>query len=253
MLKIGAVAVMCAVAFAVVRASIPRASNSLPPASSNQPLSGEQVYERLTRSSALIVTLDGLGSGVIVHTEKRLVVTNHHVVWRESKVAVIFPLYDAKGELITDARKYEAQTKGIAIQGEVIGRDEERDLALIRVERLPERTAAVHFARQPAGTGSVVYSVGGSGADDNLLWRLTKGNVRGRVERRQESRTGAIDCMILETDAPVNPGDSGGPVVNDRGELVGVVSHYLTRSRQVSGNIDLEEVRKFVSKHSTSR
>ena len=59
----------------------------------------------------------------------------------------------------------------------------------------------------------------------------------------------AFDCMILETDAPTNAGDSGGPVLNDRGELVGVVSHYADRQRQVSGNIDLEEVRNFVAQH----
>jgi S1-C subfamily serine protease len=53
--------------------------------------------------------------------------------------------------------------------------------------------------------------------------------------------------MILETDVPTNPGDSGGPVLNDRGQLVGVISHYAARQRQVSGNIDLEEVRNFVA------
>ena len=127
---------------------------------------------------------------------------------------------------------------------------EECDLALIRVDRrLPDRAAAVPLARQPAATGSVVYSVGGSGAEDNLLWRLTKGNVCGRGQRRQAVDFGVLDCMILETDAPVNPGDSGGPVMNDRGELVAVVSHFNTTQRQVSGNIDIEEVRKFVSRH----
>ncbi len=191
-----------------------------------------------------------MGSGFAVNAEKRLVVTNFHVVGREHRVAVVFPLYDARGELGTDASRYERRAEELAVEGEVIDVSEECDLALIRVDRrLPDRAAAVPLARQPAATGSVVYSVGGSGAEDNLLWRLTKGNVRGRGQRRQAVDFGVLDCMILETDAPVNPGDSGGPVMNDRGELVAVVSHFNTTQRQVSGNIDIEEVRKFVSRH----
>ena len=148
-------------------------------------------------------------------------VTNFHVVGREREAAVVFPLYDVKGELVTDVQKYLPRIKELAIKGEVIEVDKTCDLALIRVERVPERVAAVPLARHPAATGSVVYSVGGSGAEDNLLWRLTKGNVRGRVQRKVPADFGMVDCMILETDSAVNPGDSGGPVVNDRGEIGG--------------------------------
>jgi len=72
----------------------------------------------------------------------------------------------------------------IASRGEVIERDASRDLALIRVERLPDRAGAILFARSPATTGSIIYSDGASGVDENLLWRLTKGNVRGRIQKR---------------------------------------------------------------------
>jgi S1-C subfamily serine protease len=74
---------------------------------------------------------------------------------------------------------------------------------------------------------------------------VTKGTVRGRVQRQQQLEAVRLDCLVLETDAPVNRGDSGSPVLNNRGELVGVVSHHLTKQAQVSGNIDLEEVRTF--------
>ncbi len=208
------------------------------------------MYQRLIRSSAQILSEAGAGSGFVVNAEKRLVVTNYHVVLRESRVAVVFPLYDGNGELVTDASKYKKEkVDDFGCKGEVVGRDETRDLAIIRVERLPDRTAAVPLAPRPAATGSAVYSIGGSGAGDNLLWRLTKGTVRGRVRRQQDADFGRIDAMILETDAPVNPGDSGGPVANDRGELVAVVSHGSLRQRLVSGNIDVEEVRSFLSGH----
>lgn len=234
-----------------------RKREETPPVAVNQPLTGEQVYQRLVRCSALILTRTGtrtgIGSGFVVHADKRFVVTNHHVVGRANEVALVFPLYDDKGDLVTDLRKYDgSQVKEVAAKGQVVERDEARDLALIRLERLPSKVEAVTFAGKAAPTGSVVYSVGNSGAVDapgaegNLLWRLTKGTVRGRTERRA---VGGIECMVLETDAPVNPGDSGGPVVNDRAELVAVVSHFFTKQRQVSGNIDAEEVRKFLAPH----
>lgn len=189
------------------------------------------------------------GTGFIANIEKRLVVTNFHVVGRETKVVAIFPLYDRSGELVTDARRYKERPKEIAVNGTVIAKDSSRDLALIRVDRFGERSTTAPLARRPAATGSVLYSVGGSGAEENLVWRLTKGTVRGRVQRSLQANFGRVDCMILETDSPVNPGDSGGPAMNDRGELVGVVSHFLMDQRQVSGNIDVEEVRAFLARH----
>src|SRR5262249_52591585 len=54
-------------------------------------------------------------------------------------------------------------------------------------------------------------------------------------------------AKMLETQSPINPGDSGGPVVNDNLELVGVVSSLDPRSRLVSLCIDVEEVRAFLA------
>lgn len=227
--------------------------DEVPPASPavplSQPLSGEQVYQKLVSCSVFLITPTGAGTGFVVDRERRLLVTNFHVVGREKQVAVLFPLYDEKGELITDASVYRKRSKEIAIQGRVILTEPSKDLALIQTDQIDPRATAATFASRPAATGSTLYSVGGSGVGENLLWRLTKGTVRGRVQRKQQAEFGQIDSMILESDAPLNHGDSGGPVMNDRGELVAVVSHGSAQQRQVSGNIDVEEVRKFVARH----
>jgi S1-C subfamily serine protease len=213
---------------------------------SESALSGEEAYQRLIKCTVLIVSPHGVGSGFVVDPDKRLVVTNFHVVGTERRVSVVFPQFDSKDELVTDAKRYDLRKEAAQFNGEVLKVDKRRDLAVVRVANLPARAAAVPLAKQPAATGSVVYSVGGSGAEDNLLWRLTKGTVRGRVHRTQEADFGTLDCMVLETDSPVNPGDSGGPVINDRGELVAVVSHGHRLARLVSGNIDVDEVRKLL-------
>src|SRR4029077_16932576 len=100
---------------------------------------------------------------------------NRPVCGRANSVDVICPVYQRSGEPVTDLRKYKGHRE-LFIPGEVIDRDSARDLAVIRAERLPGRTSAVPLARKPAAPGAVIYSVGGSGAEDNLLWRLTKGN-----------------------------------------------------------------------------
>ena len=210
-------------------------------------LSGEDVFKRLVRSSVFIAKEDGFGSGFVVSVEQRLVVTNFHVVGNGKTVSAVFPIYDAAGELVTDAARYTAQGGQIGVRGEVIAKQASCDLALIRLERLPPNTMAVTLAGKPAAPGSSVFSVGGSGVGENLLWRLTKGTVRGRSHRVKEAPFGTLNCMVLETDSPVNAGDSGGPVMNDRGAVVAVVSHGALDQRQISGNIDAEEVRKFLA------
>lgn len=215
-----------------------------------KPLSGEQIYRRLVDHSVLVLQEKGLGTGFVVSRSKRWIVTNDHVVADMRSVVVIFPLYDARGEPISDARRY-TNLAQLSIAGEVIHRDLRRDLALVQVERLPDRAKEAHLASTAATVGSTVYSVGNSGlilapvpgAEGNLLWRFTKGTVRGRVERE----LGDLHCMVLETDAPTNPGDSGGAIVNEYGKVVGVVSHVIKTQRQVSGNIDLEELRQFLN------
>jgi S1-C subfamily serine protease len=57
----------------------------------------------------------------------------------------------------------------------------------------------------------------------------------------------AVNCRVVETSSPTNGGDSGGPVVNDRGELVAVVSCCATKDRNISWFIEVSEVRTFLN------
>ncbi len=223
------------------------------PAEPPKPLSGEQVYKRLLSSTVLILTEKGLGSGVLVHTGKKLVVTNHHVIAGQPQVVVLFPAYDEKRQLVTSIDYYVKKAKELGTRGNVADKVQGKDLAIVEVERIPEDSRAVVFSAKPASTGANVFSIGASGIDRNLLWKLSTGTVTGRSERDVPTRTGAIHGMILETSAGTNPGDSGGPVVNDRAELVGVVSHGDTRSRDVSGNIDVLEIRLFLEAFAKKR
>ena len=217
-------------------------------------LTGEQVYERLLRSAVFIVTPDGkLGSGSVVDRGRKLVVTNYHVVRGNSRAVVLFPAYDERRQLITSTEHYNANAKTIGIAGKVLDVSPLKDLALIELEQVQDATLSLPLAAAPAPTGASVYSIGASGAERNLLWKLSTGVVSGRSEQARDAPWGPFFSMVLETDAGVNKGDSGGPVVNNRAELVGVVAHYDARQRAVSGNIDVEEVRTFLVTHARKK
>ncbi|HEX4607289.1 MAG TPA: HEAT repeat domain-containing protein [Urbifossiella sp.] len=221
-------------------------------------LTPEEINRRLLRSTVFVIRAEpggrsvGLGSGALLHGPKRLVVTNYHVVETAPRVAVFFPDYE-KGELVTTPKHYLDHAERLLVRAKVVARDAGKDLAALELERLPDGVTALPLSDRPAATGSAVYSVGASGArlgeEGGAFWRLSVGTVRGRHRDEYRVQSGqAIAAMILETQKPVNPGDSGGPTVNDRGELVGVVAAFDKRQNLVMNDIDLTEVREFFGK-----
>jgi len=224
-------------------ASIP---TLLPEPTAPRELSGDEVYRQLLRSTAFIVTPRGFGSGVLVDTKRRLVLTNAHVAQDYKKVAILFPVYDRDKQVITDFKYYEGRANEAGFPAEVLTRSISQDLALLQLDRLPSDVRPIGFSKQPASTGVTVYSIGGSGINNEVLWRLSTGTVRGRAKQEYRDSQGVRNAMVLETQSPVNPGDSGGPVVNARVELVGIVAAFDRRERLVSLNIDVAEARDFI-------
>lgn len=218
-------------------------------------LDGEQVHKRLLKSTAFIVTTRSVGSGVLVHGPRRLVMTNYHVVNELPAVAVFFPAY-RNGELIPQTEHYVANAKSIGLRAKVVARNSRQDLALVELERVPEGVIPLPLSAKPVGIGAKLYSVGASGIEVNTssgtLWRLSDGIARGR-NRGQVLADGrqVIEAMFLETQKPINAGDSGGPTVNDAGNLVGIVSLSDPKRDTVKLDIDLTEVRTFLDAYAT--
>lgn len=212
------------------------------------PLSHAEVYARTVRSTVMLYCpqkggqLVSTGSGVILDKARGLVLTNHHVIG--SAVNVNVYLADMKeGDVISEPSHYE---KVKPIPGRVIDSDPSRDLALVQLDGLPEEATQVPVAAHGARTGDTVLSIGNP-QKARALWVLTVGMVRG-ISRRtiiyQDGQT--IDAKIALTDSMTNPGDSGGPVVNQRGELVALVSGKATEADALTFFIDLSEVNHFV-------
>lgn len=237
----------------------------LPDAISGSALSGEDVYKTLLKSTVFVLITDGTsyhqplagGSGVLVHGPRRLVLTNYHVVTDRSSAIVFFPRYERNGELISRPKYYKDNIKSFGIKARVVYRDSSKDLALLELPSIPSNVAPISLATQPAATGSMLYSVGSSGVEfpafSGTLWRMSSGEVRGRNAQKLTAigagELNTVDAMLLKSQKPVNPGDSGGPSVNAAGGLTGLVCLLDLSRNTVSFDIDVIEIERFLQRY----
>jgi S1-C subfamily serine protease len=216
-----------------------------------------EVFQRVLRSTAWVRSpIDkektSIGSGALVSVKKRLLVTNFHVVENRPDVLVFFPVY-RNGEAINDPDHYLKNVARLGIRGTVIHTDSKHDLAVIQLEKLPEGVRALPLARQAPRPGETIHSIGNSGFKDGTLWRYSKGEVRQVYRFKEKSlpkdspRQVPIDARIVESQIPTNKGDSGGPVVNDRAELVAITQGFITNEQLITLGIEVSEVRKVLA------
>ena len=205
----------------------------------------EKVYRSTLASTVWVLTPRGSGSGFVVDREKKLVVTNYHVICGYYQVNVMFPVRE-KGELKVARDFYRANYKNLAIKARVVSSDPRRDLALLQLDRLPAGVPAMKLAAKNAQPGQNVHSVGNPGAS-HALWNYRSGTVRQVYLKTMRMRTGfTVVAKVVETQSPINPGDSGGPVVNDSGELVAVSQGYRSGSRLLSVSIAVSELKELL-------
>ncbi len=226
--------------------------------------SSDEIKQRLLKSAVFILPTDhehglgGLGSGTLVHSSRRLVVTTSRAVGEETRISVFFPAFEVSGELITSPARYARKADLLRVWGKVVDRNPRADLAVVELEQIPDRAVALPLAALPVAIGSTVYSMGGSRVNhrnfSGTLWQLSTGTVRGRFHDSLTNGDGqTVEAMFLETQGAVDPGDSGGPVANDRGELVGVVSTRDPRQESIGRNIDVTDVRAFLTRVATAQ
>ncbi|WP_455207034.1 S1C family serine protease [Kaarinaea lacus] len=158
-----------------------------------------------------MASVEGLGSGVVISKEG-LILTAAHVVHISDSVHVEFQ-------------------NGERVLGKVVASEPTADIALVKLEKIPNNL-------QPASIGdSDKVSVGEDifiiGAPYGIGHSLTAGYISGK--RRPPEKSMFTDVEFFQTDAAVNMGNSGGPMFNMKGEVIGIVSHILTQSGGFDG------------------
>lgn len=150
----------------------------------------------------------GSGSGFIFDSDGHIV-TNNHVVEDGAEFEVIF--YD-----------------GARLRADVIGRDVDSDLAVIKVDSLPNTYPPVNLGdSNNLRVGQLVIAIGNPfGEQGSMSLGIVSGLGRSlESQRLPSSATGRYTLPeVVQTDAPINPGNSGGPLITLNGEVAGVNS-----------------------------
>ena len=163
-----------------------------------------------------------LGSGVVVDSDG-YVVTNAHVVGNARRIEVVLP---GPGSDQGGVRSL-VKGRGRIVDARIVGIAREIDLALLKVQdsHLPAIPLADYDALRQ---GEVVFAFG---SPEGLRNSVTMGIVSA-VARQPDPDN---PMVYVQTDAPINRGNSGGPLVNVRGELVGINTFILTDAGRSQG------------------
>jgi S1-C subfamily serine protease len=203
------------------------------------------LYTTALRSTAWVFTQEGGGTGCLIDRERRLVLTAAHVVAETTDVTVVFPVY-VNGQLIQDRDYYMKQTRSFRIPGRVLHREPERDLALIQLASVPRGPLALKLAGSSVTRDEEILRIG-SAAPDGQPWKSTLAKVQEVGPLALVYKSGQkVRCPMIASDGPNRPGDSGGPVLNGKGELVGIHVAFQNSLKR-SCAIDLRAIRDFLS------
>ncbi len=152
----------------------------------------------------------GSGSGVIISSDG-YIITNHHVIENAEDIQIT----------TNDNQSYEAK---------IIGSDEQNDIALLKIESSEELPYAVFGDSDSTQIGEWVLAVGNP---FNLTSTVTAGIISAKS--RSLDPTGRTTQSYIQTDAAVNPGNSGGALINDKGELIGINTAIQTQTGSYVG------------------
>ena len=148
---------------------------------------------------------EGMGSGVIVD-EKGYIVTNSHVIQNAQSLEVT----------LSDGSKWPAS---------LVGNDRDNDLAVIKIDVLEKKLTPISMGSSKGlEVGEKVLAIGNP---FGLGQTLTRG-VISSLERSIRTDTGSIIRNVIQTDAAINAGNSGGPLLNSGGELIGINTAILS-------------------------
>ncbi len=163
-------------------------------------------------------TLTASGTGFVYKVEgkKAYILTNNHVIDYTGKVTVKV--------IFTDGRELEV---------EVEGSDQYSDLAVLSLSKDDIISVAEIGSSESGRLGDTVFTIGAP-LDTEYYWTVTRGVLSGK-DRMVEvsldnSNTSDYVMKVLQTDASINSGNSGGPLANSNGQVIGITNMKLVSS-----------------------
>ena len=176
----------------------------------------EKVYDSVVVIKTYVRGKDyASGTGFVYKTDKKYgyIITNNHVINNASEIRVTF-----SNDKSTEAT--------------VIGSDEYADIAVIAVDKEYVLSVASIGNSEKMRVGDTTFAVGAPIDSNTFSWSVTRGILSGknRVVEVSDNNNGTSVIQVLQTDTAINAGNSGGPLCNSNGEVVGVTNMKLASS-----------------------
>jgi len=150
--------------------------------------------------------VDGLGSGVLISNDGKIL-TAAHVVQTADVASVEFP-------------------DGQEIPARVVGSDVQSDLALLQLKEMPKDVAPAMLGdSDKVEVGDQIFVIG---APYGISQTLSVGHLSGRHRLNRNNQSTSVE--FLQTDAAINTGNSGGPMFDMEGKVIGIISTIMSHS-----------------------
>ena len=181
-------------------------------------MAGEDIYKKVNPSvvSVISTTAEGTGSGSgVIMSKDGYIITNNHVVDGAQSVSVQL-------------------SDGASLDAEIIGTDEQTDLAVIKVTPTSDLTAAEFGDSDELEPGEYAYAIGSPGGV-----QFANTITGGRISAINRDLTVNDRVMtLIQTDASINNGNSGGALINKYGQVVGITSAKLSGNAFGSATVE---------------
>ncbi|HET8578696.1 MAG TPA: trypsin-like peptidase domain-containing protein [Methylomirabilota bacterium] len=168
--------------------------------------------ERSVTAQGQVATESGVGSGVLISPDGR-VITSAHVVQTADEITVEF-------------------LSGDTIPARVVASEPEADVSLLQLDRPPARPVVARLGDSDrVAVGDQIFIVG---APYGIGHTLTVGHISAR-HKPNTVYSAMSRAEFLQTDAAINQGNSGGPMFSMQGDVIGIVSHIISKSGGFEG------------------
>ena len=196
--------------------SVDATNNTILESTPDTPLSAVDVYNLISPSVVEIYAESSLGASQgtgFFYDDKGTVITNYHVIENCQKAFIT----------LSDGRTYSVIS--------VLGYDADRDLAILSTGCT--QSIPLSIRTDPAKTGEKVYAIGSS---QGLTGTFSDGIVSA-IDRE------VGENVFIQTTAPISQGNSGGPLVDAKGEVVGIVCSFFTSGQNLNLAIPVDAIK----------
>lgn len=184
------------------------------------------VIEECLNSVVVIETPQGIGSGFVINS-KGYIITNYHVITSQDSIMV-------------------KRSDGSKAFADLISLVKFKDLALLKINEKNMKPLKIGNINK-VKIGDIVFALGApGGAGDTVLDKTVTKGIVSSIRLLEAPYNPSEKIEFIQTDAALNPGNSGGPLINEEGEVIGVNSQKIANVavEGINFSISIEEIKK---------